>query len=206
MGVVAQIDSQCQSEPHRPEIQWSQQSSVNTKDKQTSPTVPILFINAAFFTYPIQQPTQLQSSETEKSTAWSICLCLFYLAFRFAAWLWRVVELVTLQFQYSNASFAASLTGSFRKSLSSVRVLRYVVTTDAIKCTKIATCNGDEDNLDYHNDKSDWDYTLLYTVTWLLFYSSNGVYYSIVVFLFLCTCYLITPDKCYFMIQVHTTL
>ena len=73
-----------------------------------------------------------------------------------------------------------------------------------LNVTKIATCNGKEDNLDYHDEKSDWDYMLFNS--WLLFYSSNVVYYSIVVFLFLSTCYLNTPDQCYFMIQVHSTL
>ena len=43
-----------------------------------------------------------------------------------------------------------------------------------LKCTNIISCNGEENNLDYHEEKSEWDYMLFNRFSWLLFYWWNA--------------------------------
>ena len=177
MGVVAQIDCTCQSEPHRPEIQWSQQSSVNTKHKQTSPTVPISLNKCRTFSNQNQTPSSKNSSRDlgqrklqpglSVRASYLAVICSLALAIRSACDegdsnapvhpLQRPHPLVPLGSHCPRLGFL---------------IMQWLLIQ--LKRTNIVTCNGEEDNLDYQGEKSEWDYMLFNRFTWLLFYWSNA--------------------------------
>ena len=179
MGVVAQIDSTCQSEPHMPEIQWSQQSGVITKDriKQTSPTVPISLNKCRTFSNQNQTPSSKNSSRDlgqrklqpglSVRASYLAVICSLVLAIRSACDEGDSnAPMHPLQCPYPLVPL-----GSHCPRLGFLIMYWPLI---QLKCTNIVTCSREEDNLDYHDEKSEWDYMLFNRFTWLLFYWSNA--------------------------------